>query len=42
MLKRKFGDRSEWPRVIERKYSQSCLDTKEFKGFVTLINYASA
>ena len=33
MLIRKFGDRSEWPRVIERKYSQSYLDTRVFKGF---------
>ncbi|MBP3951739.1 DUF402 domain-containing protein [Bacillus suaedae] len=38
MLKRKFGDRSEWKRIIERKYSQSYLDTKEFKGYVTLLN----
>lgn len=37
MLKRKFGDRSEWSRVIERKYSQSYLDTREFKGFITLL-----
>lgn len=38
MLKRKFGDRSEWKRVIERKYSQSYLDTNEFKGYITLLN----
>jgi len=38
MLKRKFGDRSEWKRVIKRKYSQSYLDTKKFKGYITLLN----
>jgi uncharacterized protein len=38
MLKRKFGDRSEWKRVIQRKYSQSYLDTKEFTGYITLLN----
>ncbi|MGE8002383.1 hypothetical protein [Lysinibacillus sp. NPDC093216] len=37
MLKRKYGDRAEWQRVIERKYSQSYLDTREFKGFITLL-----
>lgn len=37
MLKRKYGDRSEWKRVIKRKYSQSYLDTKEFKGYITLL-----
>jgi uncharacterized protein len=38
MLKRKFGDRSEWKRVIKRKYSQACIDTQEFKGYITLLN----
>ena len=38
MLKRKFGDRSEWNRIVKRKYSQSYLDTKEFKGYITLLN----
>lgn len=38
MLKRKFGDRSEWKRVIKRKYSQSYIDIKEFKGYITLLN----
>lgn len=37
MLKRKFGDRSQWQRVIERKYGQSYLDTKDFKGYITLL-----
>ncbi|MBE4909891.1 DUF402 domain-containing protein [Bacillus luteolus] len=38
MLKRKYGDLSEWKRVIKRKYSQSYLDTKEFKGYISLLN----
>lgn len=38
MLKRKFGDRSDWKRIIKRKYSQQYLDTKEFKGYITLLN----
>ncbi|WP_026673002.1 DUF402 domain-containing protein [Alkalihalobacterium bogoriense] len=38
MLKRKFGDRSEWKRVTKRKYSQLYIDSKEFKGYITLLN----
>ncbi|MFT4417190.1 DUF402 domain-containing protein [Fredinandcohnia humi] len=38
MLKRKFGDRAEWKRVIERQYAQSYLDTKGFKGYITLLH----
>ncbi|WP_411955055.1 DUF402 domain-containing protein [Alkalibacillus sp. S2W] len=38
MLKRKFGNRSEWKRIIKSKYSQSYLNTKEFKGYITLLN----
>lgn len=38
MLKRKYGDRSDWKRVIERKYAQSYIDTNEFKGYITLLN----
>ncbi|WP_313770624.1 DUF402 domain-containing protein [Bacillus sp. S/N-304-OC-R1] len=37
MLKRKYGDRSEWKRILKRKYAQSFLDTKEFKGYITLL-----
>ncbi|CAG9608167.1 hypothetical protein NEOCIP111885_01859 [Pseudoneobacillus rhizosphaerae] len=37
-LERKFGDRSEWKRIIQRKYAQSFIDTKEFKGYITLLN----
>lgn len=38
MLKRKYGDRSDWKRVLKREYAQTYLDTKEFKGYITLLN----
>lgn len=38
MLKRKYGNRSEWKRVLDRKYAQAFLDTKEFKGYITLLH----
>ncbi|MCJ8007818.1 DUF402 domain-containing protein [Lederbergia wuyishanensis] len=38
MLERKYGDRSEWKRVLKREYIQSFFDTEEFKGYVTLLN----
>ncbi|MFD2446461.1 DUF402 domain-containing protein [Bacillus sp. CGMCC 1.16607] len=37
MLKRQFGDRSEWKRVIKREYAQVFLDSKEFTGHITLL-----
>jgi uncharacterized protein len=37
-LERRFGSRSGWKRVIQRKYAQSFIDTKEFKGYITLLN----
>ncbi|WP_025784689.1 DUF402 domain-containing protein [Sporosarcina sp. D27] len=38
MLKRKYGDRSEWKRVLNRKYAQAYLETSQFKGYITLLN----
>ncbi|MEY9865213.1 putative RNA-binding protein associated with RNAse of E/G family [Peribacillus sp. B2I2] len=38
MLKRKYGNRLEWKRVLGRKYAQAFLDTKEFKGYITLLH----
>lgn len=38
MLKRKYGDRSEWKRILKRKYAQTYIDTKEFKGYITLLS----
>ncbi|MER2119004.1 MAG: DUF402 domain-containing protein [Solibacillus sp.] len=37
-MKRKYGDRSEWKRISKRKYAQSYLDSKEFKGYITLLH----
>ncbi|QWC21120.1 DUF402 domain-containing protein [Bacillus haikouensis] len=37
MLKRKFGDRSGWKRILKRKYAQTRLDTEEFSGYITLL-----
>lgn len=38
MLKRKFGDRSDWKRILKKKYAQSYVDRKEFKGYITLLH----
>jgi hypothetical protein len=40
MLERKYGDRSNWKCVIERNYVQSFMNTKEFKGYMSLIKVA--
>ncbi|WP_010094222.1 DUF402 domain-containing protein [Ornithinibacillus scapharcae] len=37
MVKRRYGDRSNWPRIIERQYAQANLDEEQFKGNITLI-----
>lgn len=37
MLKRKYGDRSDWKRVVKRQYIQTFLNTEEFKRYVTLL-----
>ncbi|THE12996.1 DUF402 domain-containing protein [Bacillus timonensis] len=37
MLKRKYGDRSEWKRVLKRKYSQTYLEENDYKGYITLL-----
>ena len=38
MLKKKYGDRSEWKRVLIREYSQTFIDSKEFTGYITLLH----
>ena len=38
MLKRKYGDRSEWKRVLKREYAQSYVDSTVFKGYITLLH----
>jgi uncharacterized protein len=36
MLKRKFGNRSEWGRVLQRDYAQAYVETDDFRGYITL------
>lgn len=38
MSKRKYGNRADWKRVEKRKYAQTYLKIKEFKGHITLLN----
>lgn len=38
MLKRKYGNRSGWNRILKRQYAQAYLDTIEFKGYITLLD----
>lgn len=37
-LKRKFGDRSEWKRILDRTYVQTYMEVPEFKGHITLLH----
>ena len=37
MLKRKYGNRADWKRILQRKYAQTHLITKEFQGYITLL-----
>ncbi|MFJ7827004.1 DUF402 domain-containing protein [Psychrobacillus sp. NPDC096623] len=38
MLKRRYGDRSDWKRISKRGYAQSYVETEEFTGYITLLN----
>jgi uncharacterized protein len=38
LLKRKYGDRHDWQRIIKRRYAQSYVDTEDFSGHITLID----
>ena len=35
---RRYGDRSDWKRIIQREYTKSYVEKKEFTGHITLIN----
>ncbi|MFD2043700.1 DUF402 domain-containing protein [Ornithinibacillus salinisoli] len=37
MLKRKYGDRSNWKRIVDREYIQDYIHLRDYKGFVTLL-----
>ncbi|MBT2642415.1 DUF402 domain-containing protein [Bacillus sp. ISL-41] len=36
-LKRKYGDRADWNRVVQREFIQDFFDEMDFKGYVTLL-----
>lgn len=38
MLKRKFGNRSDWKRIVEKEYIHTSIHTKQFKGIVSLLH----
>jgi len=38
MIKRRYGDRKEWKRVLQRRYAQTFIHTKDFKGYITLLH----
>lgn len=35
-MKRKRADRPDWQRIAEKRFVQTCIDEKEFRGYVTL------
>lgn len=38
VLKRKYGNRSDWKRILERRYAQKYLESCDFTGYVTLLH----
>jgi len=36
-LKRKYGDRADWLRVVQREFIQDYFNEEHFKGYVTLL-----
>jgi uncharacterized protein len=38
MLKRKYGDRADWTRILKRRYAQTFLNTSAFTGHITLLH----
>ncbi|WP_391202427.1 DUF402 domain-containing protein [Psychrobacillus sp. L4] len=37
MLKKRYGYRSDWKRIVKREYVQSYVETQEFTGTITLL-----
>lgn len=37
MLKRKYGNRSNWKRILNRDYKQTYHHDKDFRGYITLL-----
>ncbi|WP_432359917.1 DUF402 domain-containing protein [Sporosarcina sp. UB5] len=38
MLKRKYGSRYDWKRIVERRYAEKYISTTQFTGYVTLLD----
>ena len=38
-VKRKYGDRSNWPRVLKRDYQQTFQEDENFRGYITLLSF---
>lgn len=38
MLKRKYGNRSNWNRVLRSDYQQVFYEVEDFKGYITLLD----
>ncbi|MFC7687403.1 DUF402 domain-containing protein [Ureibacillus sp. GCM10028918] len=38
MFKRKYGNRSNWKRVLKSEYQQTFHQDKDFRGYITLLN----
>ncbi|WP_343042237.1 DUF402 domain-containing protein [Ornithinibacillus caprae] len=36
-MKRKYGDRANWKRIIDRDYSQEYIQSEKFNGYITLL-----
>ncbi|MFF2755134.1 DUF402 domain-containing protein [Psychrobacillus sp. NPDC058041] len=37
MLKRRYGDRTDWKRIIKREYVQTYVEKEEFIGTISLL-----
>ncbi|MCM3004111.1 DUF402 domain-containing protein [Priestia koreensis] len=42
MIKRRYGDRADWQRILERRYVQEYIDTEAFTGYVTFLHMVKA
>lgn len=38
IIKRKYGNHSGWKRILQKNYTQIYVDSKEYRGYVTLLN----
>lgn len=37
MVTLKYGNRSDWKRILERRYAETFIDDKAFNGYITLL-----